>query len=113
MQSIMFSFDAQIQAGIFLNDLYIFSTLTGVYILENFIDLIKIHRDYMGAHIMKSSCSDYFIFKSGYKNFTSKNMITYQNYTGERLRHLNSGSIKFSKKFLIISCFDYWFKIYN
>ena len=112
MQSIMFSFDAQIQSGIFLNDLFVFTTITGIYVLENYNDLIKISSDYPGVYNMKSACSDYLIFRLNYKKIDSTNMITGKKYFGDRLRNLNNGSLKFSKEFLIISYFDYWSKIY-
>ena len=79
----------------------------GVFILKSYEKLIKIS-DYMSAYqIIRSSCMNYFVLKSKKCKFVLFKTYNNEIESGNRLRMLRKGSLKYSKKSIILSCLNY------
>ena len=100
----------KIHAGVFLENKKQFAFFNdgGVYILNDYMNLVKICYNLLGFQMLKSTCSNYCVIKYMNTTLTMINTQTKEFEVAKRLRFLKQELVKYSKKTLIFSCLGFY-----
>ena len=109
-KSIYFSFDMKISLGLFMEQQKQFILCNReqeIFVIKDYMRCEKILAPFYGYQILKSSGLNYCVLKKPNKYFILVNLETKEKENRLKLRRLKKGTLKYSKKTIIVSCLEY------